>query len=214
MRPSLLCLVRSAALVFVAASPLLACSDDPKTGCFVGDPSKPPELVMIHMTPAGSFVETVANGEVPLIQAPQGGKVLFVGARARNIDGCPVRISASLRDECNNGLLALEQRDVTMKLAADGWLEPEDPAQISNYSNLPACPRAAAARNIQGEPYLLKVRLEDRAGRTAESVLKVTPTCAQPELLDQCVCECDAKYILGDSCGAPYDAGVPAGTCP
>lgn len=194
---------------------LLAACPSPNDGCFVGDPSAPPELVIIHQTLDGTYAETAPGGAIPLILAPQGGRVLFVGAKAKNLDGCPVRLLASLRDPCSNSLLALEQRDVMMKATADGWLEPEDPAQISNYSNLPACPRAALERNVDGTEYRLRVELEDRAGRKAEAFVNVIPACNQPGLVDQCLCECSATYVLGEACtGDRPDSGLAPNECP
>lgn len=187
----------------------------PNEGCFVGDPAAAPELVIIHQTLDGTYAETTAGGAVPLIQAPQGGKVLFVGAKAKNLDGCPVRLLASLRDPCSNSLLALEQRDVVMKVGADGWLEPEDPAQISGYSNLPACPRSALERNVDGTEYRLRVELQDRSGRTAEATVNVIPACSQPGLVEQCTCECSATYVLGETCtGDRPDSGLAPSECP
>jgi hypothetical protein len=208
--------LRALLLPIIALVLLLFGCPDGENGkpCFVGDPAQSPELMIIHRTTTGTFQATTASGTVPLIEPPQGGKVIFVAARARNLDGCPIRLRASLRDECTNQLLAVEERDVVLRQAADGWLEPEDPVEIANYSNLPACPRANAQRDVEGEPYLLKVTLTDRAGRTAESSLRVMPVCAEPMLLEACLCECDKDYALSTTCNADVDSGVAPGTCP
>jgi hypothetical protein len=183
------------------------------SGCFAGSEAAPPEMIIVHQTASGTIAVTMAEGTVPLIQPPQGGRVIFVGARARNVDGCPINISSLLRDPCTNRIVGYETRDVLMKPTGDGWIEPEFPDQLANYSNLAACPVGAATRNINGERYVLEVRLTDVAGRTVEQHIPVTPACAQPENRDECVCLCRAKFVLG-ACPEMTDAGVATSTCP
>jgi len=184
--------------------------------CAIGDRALPPELQIVLGQPGGSapaYVVASEGGAAPILTPPQGGKIVLAGVLAKNV-GCFVQISASLRDECNGRALAVESRPVGLRARADGWGEPADPMQISDYSNLPICPRAQAERDLEGEPYLLTVHLSDGAGREAEASLRVVPTCAEPDALAACVCECDADYVLGQVCAPEPDAGVPPGTCP
>jgi hypothetical protein len=199
---------------------LFACSNgDSKdtgvrdSGCFVGSEDAEPEMIIIHQTVSGTIAVTMAEGTVPLIEPPQGGRVIFVAARARNLDGCPITVTSALRDPCTNRLVGYEARDVLMKPTGDGWIEPEFPDQLANYGNLAACPVAAATRAINGQRYVLEVRLTDVAGRSVEQHVPVTPVCAEPEQLDECLCLCRAKYVLGE-CPELTDAGVATSTCP
>jgi hypothetical protein len=205
------------AAALVASSIALGCpgTEDPprpdaSISCFVGDPSAPPEIEMIHLDSALEIVRTRADEAVPLIQPPQGGKVLFIAARARNIDGCPLTLSASLRDICTNQLLAVEERTVLMVPTEDGWLEPDQPMELSNYANLPVCPQIAATRDLEGELYDVRIRLRDRAGRIAEQTLRIKPECAEPDFLESCLCECDKDYVLGQACVPDTDTSTTA----
>lgn len=144
----------------------------------------------------------VDGSEVPLILPPQGGKVMFIGVRAQNLDGCPLNIGTALRDTNTNTIVTLERRPVRMEENDDGFLLPRTPAAITNYSNLPGCPRAGLSQDVHGVPHELTISVEDQDGRTAELTLTIVPTCAQPEFFDQCVCECDSDYTLGQDCSA------------
>jgi hypothetical protein len=175
------------------------------TSCPIGDPSQPIEMMIVDRTVNGSI--EITQDRVPLILPPQGGKVIFVGVRATNLDGCPIIITASLSDICDQSIIQLDMRPVTLEATGDGWGEPKQPAEIINYSNLPACPAAAATRNIQGEPYALTVQIQDKTGRTAAKSLQVTPFCAQSEIYNDCLCECTKGAVLGATCPANFDAG-------
>lgn len=207
------------AFIFLAFA-LFACSNAESkdsglrdSGCFVGSEDAGPEMIIIHQTVGGTIAETLAEGPVPLIEPPQGGRVIFVAARARNLDGCPINVTAALRDVCTNRVVGFESRDVLMKPTGDGWIEPEFPDQLANYSNLAACPVAAATRDIHDQRYMLEVRLTDVAGRSIEKHVPVFPVCAEPAMLDECLCLCRARYVLGE-CPERLDAGVPTSTCP
>lgn len=196
---------------------LSACPEDQpevEEGCFTGDKNALPELVIVHKTLTGTIAVTLANGPVPLIEPPQGGRVMFFAARARNMNGCPIKLTSALRDQCTGRVLGLEARDVVLKPNAEGWLEPEYPEELANYSNLAACPKANADRNINDEPYRLELRLEDSAGRIAEASLdNIRPYCAEPANEAECRCICRGDYVLGECPEPPPDAGVPPGTC-
>src|SRR5262249_29341863 len=150
-------------------------SSPPAEKCFVGDSSKPVELAIVHQTAQGEVVQTTADGRVPLIQPVQGGKVLFVSARARNLDGCPAHIVAALIDPETKLVVASEGRDIFLKPTSDGWLEPDLPEEPDNYSNLPACPTANLSRDIDEQPYTLQLKIQDLKGRTQETSLQIVP---------------------------------------
>ncbi|MBI4820986.1 MAG: hypothetical protein HY791_32275 [Deltaproteobacteria bacterium] len=207
-------MARQRVLVPILCAASFGCQTSPEpepepepTSCPMGDLSLPIEAHIVHRNEDAQLELTEQNGEIPLIQPPQGGKVLFVGVRAKNLDGCGVRISASLRDPCSGLLVSLERRPVDLALSADGFGEPARPETIDNFSNLPACPRAGTDRDLFGQTYLLRVTIEDRDGRKAEASLAVVPRCADPTR-ELCECECRSDYVLGESCGARPDAGT------
>jgi hypothetical protein len=187
----------------------LACggsSSAPAKSCFLGDASKPAELEVVYRTADGMTVSASDMATIPLIQPPQGGKVLFVGARARNVDGCGLTLATALVDPGTGAVVSLERRPVTLEPTGDGWMRPKRPTEASNYSNLPACPRADIDRSIEGEVYELRVSISDSAGRKAQTSIRVIPTCGEPELAELCHCECSKDYRLGAGC--TEDAGA------
>lgn len=200
----------SARLLVAALLLTAACSsnpDPPPLSCPIGDMSKDIELEIIHRKVGGGVATTMADGEVPLILPPQGGKVMLVGVRARNVDGCPLTVTSSLRDQCTGELIALEKRPVLLELV-NGWGEPQQPNELNNYSNLPACPRQGLRRQVNDEPYELELIVEDKTGRKASKKLMIVPTCAEPVNEMQCRCECTTDYATAPSCDLTRDAGV------
>lgn len=179
---------------------------------FVGDPGVAPEVEMIVRDADGSSRAASDMDPVDLILPPQGGKVMLVAPRVRNMDTCTLTVTASLRDDCTNRILGIEARPLRFELGADGWAVPVNPHLVSNWANVAACPSAAAERDIEGEPYTLELTVEDGQGRVATVSRRVVPTCAEAEHLERCLCECDGNYRLGETC-APDDDGGGSGGC-
>lgn len=177
----------------------------------VGDLSATPEVEIVVRDASGNTRLAEDMMPVDLIVPPQGGKVFLVAPRVRNMDTCSLRVTATLRDECTNRILALEARPLRFAADADGWASPVNPHLISSWSNVPACPTAAAVRDVEGEPYVLTITVEDDQGRGASVSRHVVPTCAEGD--ERCLCECDASYRLGETC-APDDDSVVAEACP
>lgn len=171
----------------------------PRAGCFQGDPASSPALALVYQTPDRTLAPVTEGGPVPLIVPPQGGEVLIIGVRARNIDGCPLTMSTSLA--LPSGVVAaFERRPVMLAAAPDEWLEPANPTGLANFSNLPACPIAGLDRPIDGESYRLTVDVEDGGGRHAEISATVIPTCDTSGSAPTCRCLCAAGYVLGTPC--------------
>jgi len=196
------------------------------SGCLpfvVGDLLQPLEIEAVLRTASGDQVDAVPYGPVELFRPPQGGKVFLVGARVKNVDTCGLRITASLRDPCDGRVLALEGRPFRTFVTDAGYAEPINPRSLSNYANVPACPRAVASRDVNDGVYEMTVVVEALDGRNASVTLPVVPTCVQPGALgQQCECECERGYVLGEECevsdagssGPPLDdAGVPMLVC-
>jgi hypothetical protein len=180
---------------------------DAGVSCPIGDPTRPVEMSIVHRNADGTLAMTEDNGTIPLIQPPQGGRVLFVGARAKNLDGCPVVIHVALIDDCS-GLAVVDDRPVILEQGADGWGEPKQPSELSNYANVPVCPDPNAPRDHNDEVHTLKVTITDRYGKTASRTIHVTPVCGEPDKLAECKCECSANFRLGTPCGTTRDGGT------
>jgi hypothetical protein len=172
----------------------------PPTGCFSGDSTAAPAVSLVYQTSDGMLAPVSDGGTLPLIVPPQGGEVLVVGVRALNIDGCPLTMSTSLVVPQSGVVAAFDRRPVTLQPAADGWLEPKNPAGLANFGNLPACPIAGLGQAVDGEPYQLIVAIEDLAGRQGQASATVVPSCDQAATPATCACLCGADYVLGSPC--------------
>lgn len=168
--------------------------------CFLGDLAQPPEITIVYRAADGTVHPVGELGRVPLVQPPQGGKVLFIGVRGRNLDGCPLDISSALIDPGTGAVISLEQRPVLLQDDGTLWLAPKLSGGASNYSNLPGCPRAGLARSINDETYQLSVSVRDQLGREAQAHAMIVPVCGEPDREVQCRCECAANYKLGNPC--------------
>src|SRR5262245_42866748 len=97
---------------------------------FVGDQDAAPEITLVvreggmidPLTGAGEgTMRPLLDGDpVPIVKPPQGGKVIFPGIRARNVDVCGTYIKSWLVD-CEGHPLALDKRRTYFRVAEDGW---------------------------------------------------------------------------------------------
>jgi hypothetical protein len=176
---------------------LLLCACDEE--CFLGDPLLAPEieLYVLGLDPRPAAV--VDGDRVPLIQAPQGGKHIFAGFRARNLDMCPVAITGVVRDT-STGQVRFERRPVVFRDGGDGWAYPREPDQISSYANIAVCPNSWATKDIFEQSFELELTARDREGRTVTVTRVVTPYCAQPEREADCLCSCAQGYVMERQC--------------
>ncbi|MBI1945664.1 MAG: hypothetical protein HYS27_08210 [Deltaproteobacteria bacterium] len=212
------------ALVVCGCEPLEPEPDAGPADCFVGDPGQPPELQLVYRTAQGEMADLVDGGEVPLIIPPQGGHVVIIGARLRNVNVCGLQMSALLRDTCTNRILGREGRPIYVEKSADGWAVPIAPERLDNYVNINACPNLVSSRDVDQQPYQLELRAVNlNVDLLLTAQLEVTAVCGEPDTARQCECQCDADYVLGrDDCftvdaGAELwrpDPDVPPGTCP
>jgi hypothetical protein len=174
-----------------------------------GDPGQPIELVPLRFDGQGALVEIV-DGDHLLMERPfQGGRVVYVGVRARNIaDGCNVTLNGAVRDAQSNFIMGLEERPTYLVVESDGWAAPVTP-WTQTLANVPLCPNAAATRDLDGNNWQLELRLQDGARRTTVT-RSVVLECGTPVPFGEpCECECDSDYVLGGVCPAdPVDAGV------
>jgi hypothetical protein len=201
--------LRSAGALLVCAS-FASCSDDAPTTCPIGDRTQPIEIVAVHWVAGGDIGDLADGGAVDLVRPIQGGKVVYVGVRARNLDGCNAQLTAALRDPSTQQVIALEQRPVRLVEGSDGWGRPE--STFDHLANVPACPNAAAARDVDGATWRLELRIEEPGGRMAETALSVVPVCTLAGETEECACECDSDFELGTG-GCPVDP-VDAGADP
>ena len=186
-----------------------ACSDDSPTPapCPVGDRTQPIELAIV-VSDGVVLRDFVDGDQVPLRRPLQGGQALMIGVRARNVDGCRVNLTTTLRDPDDGRSLGLDIRPVRLEPGADGWARPAEP-YFQSVGSTPACPNLAGDVDIHGNAWKVELRLDEDGGRSATIFATVRPFCDEISPQAECECECDADYELGASCPL-LDAGVDA----
>ncbi|HVK67466.1 MAG TPA: hypothetical protein VM694_23430 [Polyangium sp.] len=184
-------------------------------GCklaYLGDPSAEPIMEVIALGPEGEIQPISDGSSISLIFPPQGGRVVFAGVRATNIDPCAVRIAGALRDPVTKQV-RLDNRTVNLAPTDDGYGR-SAPTDISSFSNIAACPNQWAEDDLFDKPYELTVSVTDRDGKKVTKIMTVTPRCDEPGREAECLCMCAGNYILGMQCdpdAGPLDPDLDAG---
>ena len=174
---------------------------------FLGDPSNDIELHVTARAPDGTSSEIQDGSTVTLTFPPQGGRVLFIGVRANNINPCAVQLSGALRDLTSKEV-RLDSRTVNLIKASDGFGTSAD-NDISTFANVAVCANEWSAVDLYGQPYDLIVSVTDFTGRMASKTVRVTPQCAEPGRVAECMCICKAGYVLGQACESGDAATEP-----
>jgi hypothetical protein len=187
---------------------------DVKIGCtlpFIGDSTKETELELIALKADYTSAPVAEGDSVALLFPPQGGRVIFAGVRARNIDPCSVQLTGSLRD-LDTKQIRSDTRTINLHASNDGWGQSSD-GDIASFANVPMCPNSWSKPNIYGTKYELEVTLTDRAKHKVTKTVGVIPACAEPENAAECACICKGGYVLGEMCdgGAPTSSSSGSG---
>lgn len=183
-----------------------------ESSCTVGIFGDANAAIDFQITTPGDMADKVLNDgdSIGILLPPQGGRVIFLGVRATNIDGCGVQLTGALRDEATNQV-RLDARTVNLVRGSDAWgtsgIQGVSPSsQLANYANVPVCPNQWASTDIFDKPFKIEVTLEDRHGRKLTKSAHVTPKCVDDIQYSRCQCICLKDYVLGTSCSA--DGGV------
>ncbi|MCE9572851.1 MAG: hypothetical protein K8W52_06815 [Deltaproteobacteria bacterium] len=164
----------------------------------VGDLTLPPEMQVVYRTEQGASL-VVDGATLPLVDPIQGGKVLLIGLRVKNVDLCESSIQIAIKDLVNGRVAGVERRSVTWGLAPDGFAEPADPVTFYDYANVPLCPNGNIAQDIDGNPWQLEAQFYNGNLITAEQLLTITPSCA--DVVDPTQCQCECAMDNTGSCG-------------
>jgi hypothetical protein len=198
----------AAAIVVAACSPSSGPSgDDGGEPCpvgFLGDEAGAPDFDFQMLQADDTVVPLVDGDSVPMLLPPQGGRVIFVGVRATNVDGCRLQLTGALRD-LSTQQVRVDSRTVNLIDTGDGYGvsgagTTAVAAAIANFSNVPLCPNEWASTNLYGNVFGLEVTLQDREGRQVTKKIHVTPECGEPANLSDCLWICQAGYVLGAPC--------------
>jgi len=182
------------------------CSGDdgpPPKSCPIGDLTAAAELQIVNLGADLTTISTTQDSDkVPLVAPPQGGWIVLIGARARNLDGCQVTLTTALVDACDGTILNLDVRPTVLDAGADGW----GTSSVTTFGNLPVCPTLTSTRDLNGQPYIVQVAIEDVNGQKASTSMTIVPTCGSDP--SRCSCECAQDYQTGQVCTTP--PGDPA----
>jgi hypothetical protein len=195
-------------LVFCLALSIAGCGP-PAPKCqapFIGDPKLPPQAVMIWTDGVShQYADVAANQPIPLEPPPQGGYVMYVGARILNMGAC-VEFKGILRDSISQNEVGMDSRTSTLHKHDDGWGWP-DSSTNATVSNVNGC-YDLTSKDVNGQPYSLEMTVTDKfdIARQVQLTQSIVPTCmlADPAVQADCICSCAANYYLG-KCG--MDAG-------
>lgn len=171
---------------------------------FLGDAAASPELEVQALL-ADDTIATVHDGDsVAMLLPPQGGRVIFAGVRATNVDACALQLRGALRDPGTSAVM-FDMRTINLTPTGDGWGASATSATsiseaIASFSNIPTCPNNWSSTDVYGNAYVLEVTIIDRGKRELTKTVQVTPECGQPENLAECLCICRAGYITGQAC--------------
>jgi len=91
-----------------------------------------------------------SGGTVPLVTPPQGGRVIFLGVRATNVDPCAVKITGAIRDPATKQV-RVDARTVNLSPSGDGYGVSVD-SSISSFANVPVCPNEWASTDAFDQP--------------------------------------------------------------
>jgi hypothetical protein len=149
----------------------------------------------------------VADGDsIPMEPPPQGGFVMYIGAMARNVDGCGIELAGTLRDPDTMAQLGFDGRNTDLVAGADGWGR-SDARDNSNEANVNSCPDYSNKDRVNGD-FILEMKVTDRQKRTATVSHRVKLICdptLSPQGFDECFCTCSANYSLGKCNGFTLD---------
>jgi hypothetical protein len=174
-------------------------------GCGTTPKQPPPaEIQIVHQDASFAIIDTQPMAQVPLIAPPQGGWIVLLGVRAKNVDALNTTLTTALVDPCDGQVLQLDSRLTRLDMGADGWAV----SSLTSFGNLPVCPQLTSTRDLDNVPYTVTVSVEDDNGQSATSSLTIVPTC--PTDASRCPCECDRDYVVGNACPT---VAVPHPTC-
>lgn len=196
---------------------LTGCPNDPvdpptdagsdATSCgipYIGDESADIEMELITLDPDYKERPLTSGADASILIPPQGGRVIFIGVRAKNLNPCAVKLSGAVRDPATNET-RLDTRTVNLDAADDGWAT-SDETDISTFSNVPVCSNTWASTDVYDQTFKAIVSLTDRDGKKATATVDVVPRCDEVKMLDgqdvqkDCLCICKLGYVTGQPC--------------
>jgi hypothetical protein len=201
------------------------------TLAFLGDPAKEPEVEITVLGLDMSLSTPSDGGTVPLIAPPQGGRIVFAGVRATNVDPCALQLSGSLREIGGDPpeQVRIDSRTINLEPDGQGWGRSRA-SDLASMANIPVCHNQWSDLAIFGNDYKLTISVRDRDGRAGSRAMTVRPECllemeenilfrkddgtialTPAQLLAECNCICKKDYKLGEACDGAGGAGGSGG---
>jgi hypothetical protein len=163
---------------------------------------------MVARTLDGDAEPLEADGAAVDLTFPvQGGHVLFLGARVKNLLACRAELGAKVLDPNTGHIAAEEKRQVAFSVPAGGGWGMSDISDTAELANVPACPNFLD-RDLVDTRWKVELSVIDEDGRKATVSRELVPVCRQtdPYARALCRCECRAGYSFG-RCSDPLDGG-------
>jgi hypothetical protein len=160
----------------------------------------PVVVLPAQYTGQGMPLRMLQDGDpVDLVQPPQGGHVIFIGAK---VQGCPsdvVELLVRFRRAEGGAIIQEEKRTVAME-AVPGEPDTMRPKDSPSQVGQPALCPDYDSEDVLGQEMTLEVEVRPlyvEPPVLATARRRVVPTCDRA--LDQklCKCECTANYVLG-----------------
>ncbi len=203
-RSTMITVSASRAEAIAVTCAVFACSNNAEHKQTAAEPeaaidSGPLVVSAVEADPRISAFTLLQDGdEAHLQSAPQGGFVIFVGARIKNLDTSTVELEGKLTDP-QTGLIAADRYVESTMIPA-----PDEPgASMSDYTSirevvhLYLCPNYETI-DVVGRIYELEIRAKEVGAQESTGVVtvKVKPTCSANDggLGSQCTCQCQAGY--------------------
>ncbi|MGH7271445.1 MAG: hypothetical protein ACREJ3_13530, partial [Polyangiaceae bacterium] len=122
---------------------------EPCSAVFLGDAGGAPDFDFIVIGADGSVAPLSDGGTVMLVAPPQGGRVIYVGVRATNVDGCGLQLKGALRDEAS-GKVTVDMRTINLIPEGGGWGASGTASApvAANFANVAACPNGWSSTDL------------------------------------------------------------------
>ncbi len=144
---------------------------------------------------------------VDLWNAPQGGHVVLLGAKVKNMTSDTATLKVRFRRPDTGLIVAEEGRTVKMVPVPDepGVMQP-DIRSRSQVTNVPLCPSydhiGVVDQSFNVE--VIVTALYTDPVQSATTTLEVVARCSTPDDEAFCRCECAADYFLGKCTNGPH----------
>jgi len=145
---------------------------------------------------------------IDLWPAPQGGHVVLVAAKVKNLVGDTAMLRVHARYPDTPFIIALEARSVRfVPVPGEPDMMQPDLRTRTQVAHIPLCPDYDPW-DIVDRPLEFSITLTTTMSeepQTGAVTLKLNPSCANTGNEPFCKCECRANYVLGK---CPRDAGA------